>query len=206
MTDDNDALLADLRHICGQRRALTAVSGRCSASTAALLRNIRNNRLFRPLVSSWEEFCACRIHVSRRHADRIIALLDEFGPAYFELAELTGVTADQYRQIHPVIQQHRDCVTPDGLSLIPERVEEIAEAVDRMLGEAEAAAPPRTRDRSVVSRVDALHRSAARLAAAYRKILDRPIPSYERHIVLASLRKSIAVLTAVNTPESQQSQ
>ena len=98
MTDDNDALLADLRHICGQRRALTVVSGRWSASTAALLRNIRNNRLFRPLLSSWEEFCACRIHVSRRHADRIMALLDEFGPASFELAELNSPHRDIHRQ------------------------------------------------------------------------------------------------------------
>jgi len=197
MSIDTEVALAELGHVCGQRRALTAVSGRCSASTAAVLRNIRNNRLYRCLVDSWAEFCASRIHVSRRHADRIIALLDEFGPAYFELAELTGITPDQYRRIHPIIQQHGNSLTPDGLSLIPEKVDDIVVAIDKFLDEAEAAATPRTRDGSLSSRAAALSHTAAKLAAAYRRILARPIPSHDRQIVLSSLRQSIAALTAV---------
>src|ERR1022692_2223167 len=74
----------DLGRLLGQRRAFGAVAGRCSAAHAHLLRRIRQEKLYRPIAPSWRAFCSAHLALSRRHADRLIALLNRFGPAHFE--------------------------------------------------------------------------------------------------------------------------
>jgi hypothetical protein len=134
--------LIDLGRILGQRRALAAVGGRCSAAHAQILRRIRDEKLYRPVVPSWRAFCAAYLARSRRHADRLIALLNRFGPVFFELSELTGISAGQYPAVEPAIQQDSLLIDGQAISLIPDNAPKLIEAVDRLL--ARARRPART--------------------------------------------------------------
>ncbi len=105
----------DLGKILGRREALSVIAGRCSAAEAGCIRQIRETRQYTSFASSWDEFCTCYLHMSRSNADRIIRLLDEFGPAYFELSQLTRVSPETYRAIAPA-------VGADGLSFQGETI------------------------------------------------------------------------------------
>jgi hypothetical protein len=48
---------------------------------------------------NWREFCQQRAGVSRKTAEQIIRRLEQFGPQYFTLAQVTGVTPEEYRRI-----------------------------------------------------------------------------------------------------------
>ena len=125
--------LIDLGRVLGQRRALITIGGRCSAAHAQILRRIRDEKLFRPVAPSWRAFCAAYLGRSRRHTDRLIALLNRFGPAFFELSELTGISASQYPAVQPAMQEGRLLVDGEALSLIPENSSKLVEAVDQIL-------------------------------------------------------------------------
>jgi len=139
---DSAAELIDLGRVLGQRRALAAVGGRCSAAHAQTLRRIRDEKLYRPVAPSWRAFCAAYLRRSRRHADRLIALLNRFGPVFFELSELTGISAGQFPAVQPAIQEDSLHIDGQAISLIPDNASKLIEAVDRML--ARAPRPPRT--------------------------------------------------------------
>jgi hypothetical protein len=117
----------------GQREAFATVAGRCSAAAAETLRHVREEKLYLQLCKSWEEFCIKRIGVSRRQVDRTLHLLDEFGPAYFHVAQMAHVTPEEYR----AIASH---VSPDGVrldgavvALLPENSEQVSAAVAELL-------------------------------------------------------------------------
>ena len=93
----------DLGKMLGRREALGVVAGRCSAAEAACLRQIRQERQYAAFAPSWDEFCTDYLHISRSNADRVIRLLDEFGPAYFELSQLTRISPETYRALAPAI-------------------------------------------------------------------------------------------------------
>ena len=113
----------------GRRDAFAAVAGKCSAAEAESLRKIRSERLYLQLDSSWEGFCKNRLGVSRRHVDRILRLLDEFGPAYFLVAQMTHVTPDEYRAIAPHVSA--EGVRLDGavVALLPENSQQVSAAI-----------------------------------------------------------------------------
>src|SRR4051812_43233289 len=87
----------------GRRDAFGAIAGRCSAADAECLRLLRDRKLFVELAPSWDEFCRLHLHVSRKKVDRQIWLLNEFGPAYFQVAQFAHITPNEYRAIAPHI-------------------------------------------------------------------------------------------------------
>src|SRR3954451_13027527 len=97
----------DLGKLLGRREAFGLLAGRCSAAEVESLRRIRDEKLYLESSKNWDEFCTNHLRASRRKVDKHIGLLNEFGPAYFQVAQLTRITADEYRAIAP----H---VTPDG--------------------------------------------------------------------------------------------
>ena len=101
----DDAELLDLGSVLGQNLTFGLVAGRCSAAQAASLRRLREERLYKRVAPNWREFCPTFLKMSRTQADQVIQLLDEFGPGYFELAQLTRVSAETYRAIAPSIQE-----------------------------------------------------------------------------------------------------
>ncbi len=124
---------AELCRLLGQRRAFTAVAGRCSAAHAQLLRRIHDEKLYLPLAPSWRAFCGTHLAITCRHADRLIALLNRFGPAYFEISQLVGISPRQYVSIESVVRQHSTQLNGQTISLIPENAPLVLDAVDQLL-------------------------------------------------------------------------
>src|ERR1035437_2176366 len=119
----------DLGRLLGQRRAFGAVAGRCSAAHAQLLRRMRDEKLYLTLAPSWRDFCGVHLAISRRHADRLIGFLNRFGPIYFELSQLIGISPQQYLAIEPAVREDSLVVNGEAVSLIPENAPKLLAAV-----------------------------------------------------------------------------
>src|SRR5258708_30810735 len=98
----SDGLL-DLGILLGQNHALGVVAGRCSAAQASAIRRLREERHYERATLRWKEFCPRYLNMSDSQANRIVALLDEFGPGYFTLAQLTRVSPETFRAIAPAV-------------------------------------------------------------------------------------------------------
>src|ERR1035437_6520713 len=131
----------DLGRLLGHRRAFAAVGGRCSAAHAQLLRRIRDEKLYRAVAPSWRTFCGTHLAITCRHADRLIALLNRFGPTYFEISQLVGLSPRQYLAIQPVLHEHSVLVNGEAISLIPENAPKVLEAVGQLLRETRRTKP-----------------------------------------------------------------
>ena len=89
----------DLGVFLGRRQAFALIAGRCSTADAVCIREVRRSKGYRILRMTWVEFCAKRLGISRVTADKIVRQLEEFGPEFFTLAQLTHVTAEEYRRL-----------------------------------------------------------------------------------------------------------
>ena len=135
----------DLGRLLGQREAFNVVAGRCSAADAAILREIREKRLWEAYAKSWEEFCTVWLHISKTNANRIIRNLDEFGPTYYEVAQLTRISPETYRAIAPAIRDQVLHHNGEAIALISQNAEKVAAAVAE-LRKAAATPPPLPED------------------------------------------------------------
>jgi hypothetical protein len=125
----DDAELLDLGSLLGQNLTFGLVAGRCSAAQAASLRRLREEGHYKRVAPNWREFCPTFLKMSRTQADQVIQLLDEFGPGYFELAQLTRVSAETYRAIAPSIQNGVLRSHGDAIELTVENSRKVAAAV-----------------------------------------------------------------------------
>ncbi len=139
--------ILDLGRLLGQRRAFAAIGGRCSAAHAQLLRRIRDEKLYLHIAPSWRAFCDTYLAITRRHADRLIAMLNRFGPVYFEVSQLIGISPRQYLSIEPAIREHKLLVNGEAVSLIPENAPKVLEAVGQLLCESRRTTAPLPRQR-----------------------------------------------------------
>jgi hypothetical protein len=127
MTDD-----LTLGRLLGRREAFNLVAARCSATDALLLRDFREQKLYKGHAKDWEEFCTKFLHTSKANANRIIGYLQEFGPGYFEMAQLTRISPAAYRAIAPAVQDRKLLHNGDAIDLVPENAEKVAAAVAEM--------------------------------------------------------------------------
>jgi hypothetical protein len=167
----NEPQAPDLARLLGQRRAFAAVSGRCSAAHAQLLRQIHDEKLYLPHAPTWEAFCGPNLAVSRRHAYRLISLLNRFGPIYFEIAQLIGLSPRQYLAIEPVVRENSLLVNGEAVSLIPENSPKLLEAIGELLTQSRRrrrARPPET-----------LHARVTKLTARGRAIANQLVALYQ---------------------------
>ena len=95
--------LVELGFALGQSHTFGLVAGRCSAAQAQGIRHLREEKLFKRLCEKWDDFCPRYLRMSRAEADRIIRHLQEFGPAYFELSQLTRISPETFRAIAPAV-------------------------------------------------------------------------------------------------------
>ena len=65
------------------RRPRPRASGACAGE-----------KKYQKCAPTWKEFCPKFLKMTSNHADRIIRLWQEFGAGYFELAQLTRVSAE----------------------------------------------------------------------------------------------------------------
>ena len=81
MPATGEAALLDLGVVLGQTHAFGLIAGRCPAAQAEGLRRLRENKLYKRLSETWDDFCRDYLQISKREADRTIHLLEEFGSA-----------------------------------------------------------------------------------------------------------------------------
>ncbi len=137
----------------GQQRAFGLVAGRCSAAQATCLREIRDKKLYKNRCPDWDRFCTEYLHMARSHVHHIIGLLDEFGPGYFELAQLTRVSPETYRAIRPSIQDGSLHLDGEAIGLIPANTARVAAAVAAMR-KAGRPQPPKLTDRERLAQLE----------------------------------------------------
>ena len=118
-----------LGRLLGQREAFNIIAARCSAADAALLQRMREEKLYLDYAEDWKEFCPAYLHMSHDSANRLIKLLEEFGPAYFEVAQLTRISPATYRAIAPSIDEQGLHHNGEAIALIPENAAKVAAAV-----------------------------------------------------------------------------
>lgn len=172
----------------GRREAFAAVAGKCSAAEAESLRRIRDERTYLQLDRSWEEFCAKRLGTSRRQVDRTLRLLDEFGPAYFHVAQMAHVTPEEYRAIAPHVSA--EGVRLDGavVALLPENSEQVSAAVAELLErEKPAREKPVVSFEAVVKRCESLVEAIAAMAGSLE-----PIQKMRLTTAISRLRRAAA--------------
>lgn len=157
----NDDL--DLGRLLGRREAFQIVAARCTAADASLLRDIRERKLYIGHAKDWEEFCLKHLHTSKQNANRLIHILEEFGPGYFEVAQFTRISPATYRAIAPAVQDHTLEHNGETIALVPENAERVTAALSQ-LKKAAKALP-----------------AAAPKAAAPATPPEDPIPALERH-------------------------
>ena len=78
------------------------------------------------------DFCPRYLRMSGTHADRIVRLLEEFGPEYFELSQLTRISPETYRAIQPALNDGVLTVNGKQIELTLENSRKVAAAVTEL--------------------------------------------------------------------------
>ena len=165
------ATLLELGDLLGQRKAFGTVAGRCSAAEAAAIRRVREERLYEATRLSWKEFCPRHLGICRAQADRLIQHLDEFGPDYFEVAQLTRIPPEAYRAIAPSIKDGHIHWRNEAIALLPENSEKVAAAVSALRD----AARPETRraePAEAADPIDAVKQRADEVVSEWTKLVS----------------------------------
>jgi hypothetical protein len=147
--------------LLGRSQAFGLIAARCSAADAASLRQIRDEKSYRSVAKGWVEFCDRHLGMSHTHANRIIGYLEEFGPAYFEMVQFTGISPATYRTIAPAVQDHALLYDGQVIALLPENTEKLAQAVEQL----RRTAAPATTPAPAADRVAGLERRLLQLTA-----------------------------------------
>jgi len=174
----------------GRRQTFSLVAGKCTAADAACLKKTRDQKLYLGYAKSWEECCTKHIGMSRANAERMIARLEEFGPAYFEVAQLTRVSPETFRQLAPSIHDGTLHHQGEAIALIPENAARVALVV----GEHRKALPP---PRTSSARLDALEARCNRLLEEFEELSGAWRDNGDRLMlgsVLARTRSALALL------------
>jgi len=129
----------DLATWLGRRQAFSIVAGRCSAADAQCLRALRESKKYKELGLTWEQFCKQRAGIHRSHADQIIRNLEEFGPDYFVIGQVTGIAAKEYRQIRGAVHDHKLIHGAEEIPIQVQHANRLAAAVEALRREASAA-------------------------------------------------------------------
>jgi hypothetical protein len=196
MEDRNDTLPASeaddfaLGVMLGSRQAFASVAGRCSAADAECLRRIRDEKLYLRRSTTWEEFCPNHLGLSRAHANRIIRNLEELGPDYFAVAQLTRITPKEYRAIAPAIREKNIHLNGNVIALIPENSDKVAAAV----AELRQAATPAVAVPSSADRLAAMERRFEQFAADFDDLAASAATSEEKLQVRVALSNFLLAL------------
>jgi hypothetical protein len=130
----------DLGTWLGRRQAFGLIAGRASAADAECLRRIRDQRLYRSKTANWGEFCARYVGASKTQVDRVIRQLEEFGPEFFQLTQLTRISPETYRAIAGQVSQEGLRFEGEMIALVPENAEKVAAAVAELRRSARGSA------------------------------------------------------------------
>lgn len=138
---EQDDLSQCLGRWMGRREAFGLVAGRCAAADIETLRQIREQKLYKKKHASWAECCTLDLHVARRTVDREIGYLEEFGPEFFHLRQMTHISPKEYRSIASHITPAGVHLNGSTVPLLPEHSQEVTAAVAGLLKQIELKDP-----------------------------------------------------------------
>jgi hypothetical protein len=119
----------DLGTWMGRRQAFSTVAGKASAADVECLRQIRDRKLYKAKTANWGDFCAQYVGASKSHIDSEIRYLLQYGPQYFELAQITRISADAYRAIAPQVTSRGLELDGEVIPLVDENSQRLAAGV-----------------------------------------------------------------------------
>lgn len=122
----------DLGMWLGRRQAFALVAGRCSAADAECIREVRRNKRYRVLKMTWEQFCEERLGITNVTANKIVRQLEEFGPEFFTLAQLTRVTPEEYRRLSVDVRGHALLHAGEEIPIEAENGPRLAAAIEEL--------------------------------------------------------------------------
>lgn len=193
MEDNYENEVLDLGTWLGRRQAFSLVAGRCSAADAKCLRELRESKKYKLVGLTWEEVCKQRLGICRSVADQVIRSLEEFGPDYFVTAQVTGISANEYRRISGSVSNHKLLYAGEEIPIEMENAPRLVEAIEALRKQA-APAP------SAGSAVDAA-RSLAKAERALRaglaeldKLLGMPLDARGRMRLQSAIGETAARL------------
>jgi hypothetical protein len=155
----------DLGRWLGRREAFGMMAGRCSAADVECMRRIRDGRLYKSRAGDWQDFCEKELHMSRTNANRLIAQLEEFGPQYFHIAQITRISVANYRAIAPAVSADAIECNGETIPLDEQNSERIAAAVSALSAERRVK-----QERSLDERLGALEAAGDRLMEQFREL------------------------------------
>ena len=161
------AALLDTGILLGRNQAFGVIAGRCNAAQAADIRRLREEKLYQQCTPRWNDFCARYLKMSGTQADKIIRYLEEFGPGYFELAQLTRISPQTYRAVEPSIQENALHYDGEVIELNPDNAQRLAEAVAEIRRHIPVA--PR-KPVEMPERIDALDQRCTKMIAEFQEI------------------------------------
>jgi len=148
------AEVLNLGAVLGQIRAFGHVAGRCTAAQAMFIKQTRDQKTYKKICSDWRQFCPEYLHISGAQADRIIALLDEFGPGIFDLKQLMNISPETYRIVEPVVKDHAILHNGETIELDPANAQRVAEAVSALRRQAALKLPVSNDLTSRIARIE----------------------------------------------------
>ena len=184
----DDQAAFDLGEMLGRRQTFGMMSGRCSAADAECLRRMRDQKLYQSRATSWNGFCPKFLGMTSRHANRIIRNLEEFGPGYFELAQLTRITPEQFRAIAPAVRDQQIHGHGEAIALIPENAQKITAAVADLRRDAAIRAAGKD------DRIEKMDRRCDQLVVEVQRIADGKPAGADKLLLRAAIRKAIVSL------------
>jgi hypothetical protein len=190
-----DTLEFELGSMLGERKAFGLIAGRCSAAHAECLKRLRDRKLYKSRCSTWEEFCPKYLRLSRGHANRIIRTLEKFGPEYFQLAELTRISPEEFRAIAPALKDKVLHVEGESIALLPENSDKLTAAIRKLRRE-----DPVEIDRSELARnfLAFLERRCGQLIAEFDRLASTNPPVVDQSDLCCVLERTITGLDNVH--------
>jgi hypothetical protein len=131
----------DLGTWLGRRQAFGMMSGKTAAAEAECLRQIRDRKLYKSKSPNWDDFCTRYIGASRANVNRVIRYLEEFGPEFFELSQLTRIPPDAYRGIAPYVSKDGLHLDGEVIAIVQENSQRVSQAVAELRKRSDGVRP-----------------------------------------------------------------
>ena len=189
----------NIGELIGQTKAFTRIAGRCTAAKAQALTAIHDEKQYRKLGMDWNGFCQNKVGINRRLADQIIREFKEFGPQYFDLAQVTPINAAQYRLIAASVSEQGLTHAGETIAFTEKNAPRLAAAVADLRKAVEPPAdktPPSAEDETWKMVVKAEHTLADALQDS-AKLQRRAMSRDTRAHFTRSLNDAIVKLTDV---------
>jgi hypothetical protein len=168
---DDYAVMLDLGVALGKNQAFGLVAGRCSAAQAAMLVRLRQEKKYLLCAANWREFCTSFLKISGSEADRMIRLWEEFGPEYFEIAQLMRISPNGYRAIAPAVKDGALHHNGEAIEFDAENSRRLAAAVSELRGS--KPAKKQKPQLAMHERIAALDRRCSWIIAEFEEISRR---------------------------------